>query len=187
MCTLVGRQSGPCCSQVHHRDLGKTIASLSQIFSSKTDHRWISPSTGSWISSPPLVLICWGCSVLIVNIIVSPPFVINIVHNDISLYFINVYYQPPAPRQARVKTVRGSIMLVILGEGTVDDWLQVGRENIYIRLGCLNWRPPTFKWRWRPPNEASTAVVGWMNWAWSVVLNFLCNVLISVRYYRRAG
>ena len=59
---------------------------------------------------------------LIVNMIVSSRFVINIVvQNDISLYFIDVYYQVPAPRQARVKTVRGSIMLVILGEGTVDD------------------------------------------------------------------
>ena len=53
---------------------------------------------------------------------VSPRFVINIVvQNDISLYFIIVYYHVPAPMQARVKTVRGSIMLVILGEGTVAD------------------------------------------------------------------
>ena len=39
VCTLVGRQSGPCCSQVHHRGLRKTIATFSQIFSSKTNHR----------------------------------------------------------------------------------------------------------------------------------------------------
>ena len=53
---------------------------------------------------------------------VSLPFVINIVvQNNISPYFINVSYQVPAPTQARVKTVRGSIMLVFLGEGTVDD------------------------------------------------------------------
>ena len=52
----------------------------------------------------------------------SPRFVINIVvQNAISPYFIDVCYQLPAPTQARVKTVRGSIMLVILGDGAVDD------------------------------------------------------------------